>query len=102
VDPFVLIMVGLVGGLLVAVLLLGYFYPGSGAEQLDWRPTRSADVEAQNEIDDFDQMRAAVNEKRKRRGLGEISEDQVYAQAAEDRAFIDEHRRRIQAEDHPE
>ena len=101
-DPFVLIMVGLVGGLLVAVLLLGYFYPGSGAEQLDWRPTRSPEVEVQNEIDDLDQMRAAVNEKRRRRGLQDISEDDVYAQAAEDRAFMDEQRRRIQAEDHAE
>lgn len=94
-DPFVLIMVGLVGGLLIAVLLLGYFYPGSGAEQLDWKPTRSPEVEAQNEVDDFDQMRAAVNEKRRKRGLREITEDDVYAQAAEDRAVIDAHRERL-------
>lgn len=83
-------MVGLVGGLLVAVLLLGRFYPGSGAEQLDWRPTRSAEVEAQNEIDDLDQMRAAVNAKRRRRGVPELGEDDLNARVAEDlRAAIE-------------
>ena len=38
VDPFAAIMLGGVALLLVALLLLGRFYPGSGAQQLDWRP----------------------------------------------------------------
>ncbi|MEP6954587.1 MAG: hypothetical protein ABI950_11065, partial [Solirubrobacteraceae bacterium] len=67
-DPFVIVMAGLLGVLVVFVLLLGRFYPGSGAEQLDWRPTRSAELEVQNEIDDHDQMRAAINAKRAKRG----------------------------------
>ena len=53
-DPFVAVMVGIFVLLVVGVILLGVFYPGSGAEQLDWRPTRSAEVEYQNEIDDLD------------------------------------------------
>jgi hypothetical protein len=65
VDPFVVIMAGLVGGLLIALILLGLFYPGSGADQVNWRPTRSVEVEVQNEIDDFDQMLAATNAKRR-------------------------------------
>ncbi len=89
-----IIMVGLVGGVLVAVLLLGRFYPGSGAEQLDWRPTRSPEVEIQNEIDDLDQMREAVNAKRRRRGLPELGEDDIHARVAEDQAVREAHRRR--------
>ena len=67
-DPFALIMLALVGGLLVVLLALGRFYPGSGAKQLDWRPTRSVELEVQNEIDDLEQMREAVNARRRARG----------------------------------
>jgi hypothetical protein len=74
VDPFALIMLSLVAGLVIALLLLGRFYPGSGADQLDWRPTRSPDMEAQNEIDDLDQMREAVNRKRRARGERDVTE----------------------------
>lgn len=83
-DPFALIMLGGVAGLVIVLLLLGRFYPGSGAEQLDWRPTRSAEVEVQNEIDDLDQMREAVNRRRRARGEAELTEDDVRARVAED------------------
>lgn len=89
-----IIMVGLVGGLVVAVLLLGRFYPGSGAEQLDWRPTRSPELEVQNEIDDLDQMQAAVNAKRAKRGLPPLGEEDIHRRLAEDQALLEEHRRR--------
>ena len=75
VDPFAAIMLGGVALLLVALLLLGRFYPGSGAQQLDWRPTRSPELEVQNEIDDIDQMREAVNRRRRARGEAELTED---------------------------
>jgi hypothetical protein len=81
VDPFALIMLAVVGGLLVAFLLLGRFYPGSGAKQLDWRPTRSVEVEVQNEIDDLDQMLEAVNERRRARGEAELTEDDLHERA---------------------
>ena len=70
VDPFAAIMLGGVALLLVVLLLLGRFYPGSGAQQLDWHPTRSPELEVQNEIDDIDQMREAVNRRRRARGAG--------------------------------
>jgi hypothetical protein len=95
VDPFALIMLGLVGGLVIVLLLLGRFYPGSGAQQLDWRPTRSVDVEVQNEIDDFDQMREAVNRRRRARGQAELTEEELHARVAEDRAEV----RRLRGED---
>jgi hypothetical protein len=94
VDPFALIMLALVGGLLVFLLALGRFYPGSGAQQLDWRPTRSVELEVQNEIDDVDQMRDAINERRRRRGAQELTEEEVLARVEEDRA----ERRRLLAD----
>jgi hypothetical protein len=92
VDPFVVIMVGLVGGLLVALILLGLFYPGSGADQVNWRPTRSVEVEVQNEIDDFDQMLEAANAKRRARGAQELTHEHMNARVAEDRRLADAQR----------
>jgi hypothetical protein len=84
VDPFAAIMLGGVAGLVVALLLLGRFYPGSGADQLDWRPTRSPEVEVQNELDDLDQMREAVNARRRARGDDELTEEAIHARVADD------------------
>ena len=72
-DPFAAIMLGGVA-LVLVLLLLGRFHPGSGAEQLDWRPTRSVELEVQNEIDDLEQMREAVNRRRRARGQAELTE----------------------------
>src|SRR6478609_7094856 len=85
-------MVGLVGGLLVALILLGLFYPGSGADQVRWRPTRSVELEVQNEIDDLDQMLAAANAKRRARGAGELTAEHMHARVAEDRRIADAQR----------
>ena len=79
-------MLGGVALLLVALLLLGRFYPGSGAQQLDWRPTRSPELEVQNEIDDMDQMREAVNRRRRARGEAELTEEHLRERVAEDHA----------------
>jgi hypothetical protein len=92
VDPFVIIMVGLVGGLLVALILLGLFYPGSGADQVNWRPTRSVETDVQNEIDDLDQMLEAANEKRRARGVSELTEEGIHQRVAEDRRLADQQR----------
>lgn len=83
-EIFVWIMVGIFGLLFVMVILLGIFYPGSGADQLDWKPTRSPEVEAQNEIDDIAQMLAATNEKRARRGKGKLTEEGMNAAVHEE------------------
>ena len=78
-DPFALIMLGIVVSLVVAVLLLGRYHPMSGSEVLDWKPVRSPELEAQNELDDLDQMLEAANERRRRRGEPELTEDAVQA-----------------------
>ena len=68
---------------LVGVLfLVGHFYSGSSADLVDWQPTRSPDVEAQNEIDDIQQMLAAQNEMRRRRGAPERSEEKLREEVA--------------------
>ena len=81
-----MIIIGIVLLFLLAVVLLGAFYPGSGADQLDWKPTRSPELEAQNDIDDLAQMQAAINAKRRARGASEISEGQLREQLDQDRA----------------
>lgn len=85
VDSFAVVIIGIVVLALVAVVLLGVFYPGSGADQLDWKPTRSPELEAQNEIDDLEQMQAAINAKRRARGAEEITERDVRDRLDSDR-----------------
>src|ERR671917_1238139 len=84
-------------GFIVAIgifLALGKWYPGSGAEQVDWRPTRSPEVEAELELDDVDQMLAAQNARRRASGRPERTEEDIRAQVAEDERWREELRRR--------
>jgi hypothetical protein len=66
------------------LLVVGHFYPGSSASLVDWAPTRSPEVEAQNEIDDIRQMMEAQNEMRRRRGAPELTEEELHRGVAED------------------
>jgi hypothetical protein len=73
--------------LLLVFLAIGKWYPGSGAEQLDWKPTRSYEDEIRLELEDVDQMVEAQNKRRRAKGRPEISEDSVRAEVeAEERA----------------
>jgi 3-methyladenine DNA glycosylase/8-oxoguanine DNA glycosylase len=60
-----------------ALLLIGKYYPGSGAEVLDWKPTRSAELEAELEQGDIQQMLEAQNERRRLRGAPERTLEDV-------------------------
>jgi hypothetical protein len=62
------------------------FRDHSVTDLLDWKPTRSPEVEAQNEIDDVQQMIDAQNALRRRRGAKEITEEDVHRQVREDQA----------------
>jgi hypothetical protein len=86
VDPFAVIMLGIVGGMLVGLLLLGVFHPRTGAQTLGWKPTRSAELEIQNEIDDLDQMLEAANARRRRRGAPELTEEAIRTSVGADLA----------------
>jgi hypothetical protein len=61
-------------------LAIGKWYPGSGADVLDWKPTRSYEDEIELEMQDVDQMIEAQNERRRRKGRTEITEDDIRAE----------------------
>jgi hypothetical protein len=89
------------GFLLILFLIfmaIGKWHPVSGAEVLDWKPTRSPEVEAELELDDVEQMLEAQNARRRASGRPERSEEDVEMQVYEDRAFIDEYAERVRRE----
>ena len=89
-EPYPYLVLYILGTLAVlafmigVLVLVGHFYPGSGAELLDWQPTRSPELEVQNEIDDVRQMMEAQNEMRRRRGVPEMTEAELQRKVAED------------------
>ncbi len=78
-------MTVVIGGLLVWLIFLGLYHPRSGADVLQWRPTRSPELEAQNEVDDLEQMLQAANDRRRARGDAELTEEMLQARVLEDR-----------------
>ena len=88
----VAVTIGLLA-LVGVLLLIGRFYPGSGAEQLDWKPARSPEDEIALELEDIDQMLEAQNERRRRRGQPELTEDGLRAEVE-----VEERERRARAE----
>jgi hypothetical protein len=82
---FILATLGLLVLLfLIMVALARAFERTSVADIIDWKPTRSPEVEAQNEVDDVRQMIEAQNALRRKRGAEEITEADVQRQAMED------------------
>jgi hypothetical protein len=94
VDPFTVFVGGFLAFFVVMVLLLGLFSKRSTHDILDWKPTRSPEVEAQNDIDDVQQMIDAQNDIRRRRGLPERDEEQIAAEVRAAREELAEQRRR--------
>ena len=84
-DAFTVVLGGMLAFFVILVLLLGVFSKRSARDYLDWKPTRSPEVEAQNELDDVEQMIAAQNELKRRRGAPEITEEEIQARVREDR-----------------
>ncbi len=79
-------MLGGTAGVVIALLLLGRFYPGSGADVLDWKPTRTPETEAQNDVDELEQLMAVANRRRRRLGQAELTEDTLDQLVAESSA----------------
>ena len=85
-DTFPLIVLG---GILVVVgllVLLARLYPGTGADLLDWNPTRSYETEIELEMQDVEQMIEAQNQYRRKRGEREITEDEFREGVVRDEA----------------
>ena len=83
------VMIGIFVLFLGGILLLGFYSPRSGADVLDWRPTRSPEAESQNEVDDIAQMLEASNALRRRRGVAERTEDDIAAAVRADQRELD-------------
>jgi hypothetical protein len=83
------VMIAIFAGFVLGILALGLYSPRTGADVLDWKPTRSPELEAQNEVDDVAQMLEAANAARRRRGLAERTEDDVAGALDADRRDLD-------------
>ncbi len=92
---FVAISLGMVGFIVLCLVLLARAYPGSGADLVDWKPTRSHEVEAQLEVDDVQQMIDAQNEYRRRRGEADLTTEGAEDMAREDERIRERSRRSI-------
>jgi hypothetical protein len=81
---FVFLTVGMLALIVGVLALIDHYYQGGTADLVDWRPTRSPELEAQNEIDDVRQMLEAQNEMRRRRGAAEIDEGKLRVEVEEE------------------
>ena len=79
-DVFTVVSGGLIAFFVIATILLGVFSKRSALDILDWKPTRSPEVEAANEIDDVEQMIAAQNDIRRRLGKPERTLDEIQSE----------------------
>jgi hypothetical protein len=79
---FVLVSVVIVLFIVGVLVVVGHFYGGTSASLVDWYPTRSPQVEAENELDDVRQMVEAQNEMRARRGVAPLDEGELRRQVA--------------------
>jgi hypothetical protein len=81
---FILISFGMVALLVVVLVLIARAYPGSGADLVDWKPTRSYEDEAMLEAEDVQQMIDAQNAYRRKRGARELTTEDAQRMARED------------------
>jgi hypothetical protein len=90
---FIFLSLGMVGFIVIVLVLLARAYPGSGADLVDWQPTRSYEDEARLESEDIQQMIEAQNEMRRRRGKPDLTRADASRMAREDEAVRERQRR---------
>ena len=83
--------------LFLVFLAIGKWYPGTGAEVLDWQPTRSYEDEIRLEIEDIDEMLEASNERRRRTGRPELTEEEVRLEVEQE--LLDQQKRQDELRD---
>jgi hypothetical protein len=83
---FLGVVIGLPLVFLAIAMLAGYLHQDGYAELLDWKPTRSPQREVELELSDVDQMLAAQNRHRRRRGAPERTLEEVTERACADAA----------------
>jgi arsenate reductase len=84
-DTFSVIVTAGMALLFLWIIALGIWHPRSGADVLQWKPTRSPEVEAQNDVDDVAQMIAAQNALRARHGKAARTQGEVEEQVRDHR-----------------
>ncbi len=93
VDPFVLVLVGFLLAMVIALVLIGHFYPGSGMEQLGMRSAREITEQREElEAEDLEQMLAAHNARRRRRGEAEVTVEDLELRVTQDRRELEQRR----------
>jgi hypothetical protein len=93
VDPFAAVILSGIVIVVVAVWLLGRFYPGSGLEQVGLRSVREiSETREALEAEDLEQMLAAHNARRRARGQAEVTAAEMELRVAAD--VRDQERRR--------
>ena len=74
-----------IAAVILAVVVIGRFYPGSGLEQLGMKSAREiSETRERLEAEDLQQMLAAHNARRRARGEREVSESDLELQVAND------------------
>jgi hypothetical protein len=99
VDPFAAVLIVGFVVFVVAIVLLGVYYPGSGLEQLGLRSAREI-TETREELDalDLDQMIVARNARRATRGQTQLSTEDYERQVLQDVAEQQQRRERYLAD----
>ena len=92
------VMIGIFVAFLAGIVFLGVYSPRSGADVLDWRPTRSPEAEAQGEVDDIAQMLEASNALRRKRGAAERTEDEIAGAVHADQRELERRRAEYRGE----
>jgi hypothetical protein len=92
VDPFAVVLLGGLAALILAIWLLGRYYPGSGLEQVGLKSAREiAETREALDAEDRDQMLVAHNTRRRARGQAELTVADLELRVMED---LNEQRRR--------
>jgi len=82
---FPIIVLAGVGVIVAALVLIARLYPGSGADLLDWRPARSYETQVELEMEDVQQMIEAQNAYRRKRGMPDLTEEEVRQSVAREK-----------------
>ena len=94
-DPFAVVVLSGLVVMVVAVWLVGRYYPGSGLNELGMRSARQIHEQREAlEAEDLDQMLAAHNARRRARGEAEVSLADMELRVAQD---VNEQQRRREA-----
>jgi hypothetical protein len=99
VDPFAVIIFCGIAAVVLAVWLIGRFYPGSGLEQVGMKTAREiSETREALEAEDLQQMLTAHNARRRARGEKEVSETDLELRVANDMREVTRRRQELMAD----